>query len=44
MDALDKELESRGLPFVRYADDFAIFVKSKAAARRVYARGWLRIM
>ncbi len=41
MDALDKELESRGLPFVRYADDFAIFVKSEAAARRVYARGWL---
>lgn len=36
LDALDKELESRGLPFVRYADDFAIFVKSEAAARRVY--------
>ena len=36
LDALDKELESRGLPFVRYADDFAIFVKSEAAAQRVY--------
>jgi RNA-directed DNA polymerase len=36
LDALDKELEKRGLPFVRYADDFAIFVKSEAAARRVY--------
>ena len=27
---------TRGLPFVRYADDFAIFVKSEAAAQRVY--------
>ena len=36
LDVLDKELESRGLPFVRYADDFAIFVKSPAAANRVY--------
>ena len=36
LDVLDKELESRGLPFVRYADDFAIFVKSEAAAQRVY--------
>ena len=37
LDALDKELEKRGLPFVRYADDFAIFTKSEAAAQRVYA-------
>jgi RNA-directed DNA polymerase len=37
LDALDKELERRGLPFVRYADDFVIFTKSDAAARRVYA-------
>jgi len=36
LDVLDKELESRGLPFVRYADDFAIFVKSDAASKRVY--------
>ncbi|MEM9942279.1 MAG: reverse transcriptase domain-containing protein [Planctomycetota bacterium] len=36
LDALDKELEKRGLPFGRYANDFAIFVKSKAAAKRVY--------
>ena len=28
---LDKELESRGLRFVRYADDFIIFCKSKRA-------------
>ena len=32
---LDKELEKRGLRFIRYADDFSIFVKSKRAATRV---------
>jgi len=32
---LDNELEKRGLRFVRYADDFSIFVKSKRAAHRV---------
>ena len=32
---LDKELERRGLPFVRYADDSMIFCKSKRAATRV---------
>lgn len=32
---LDKELERRGLRFVRYADDFSIYTKSKAEARRV---------
>ena len=36
LDDLDKELEQRGLPFVRYADDFVIFTKSQAAAQRVY--------
>jgi RNA-directed DNA polymerase len=36
LDDLDKELEKRGLPFVRYADDFIIFVKSEAAAHRVF--------
>lgn len=36
LDDLDKELERRGLPFVRYADDFLIFVRSAAAARRVF--------
>ena len=35
LDKLDKELESRGLHFVRYADDFDIFVKSEMAADRV---------
>lgn len=35
LDKLDKELEQRGLRFVRYADDFDIFVKSAKSARRV---------
>lgn len=35
LDKLDKELEARGLRFVRYADDFNIFVKSEMAAARV---------
>ena len=43
LDKLDKELESRGLRFVRYADDFDVFVKSEMAADRVMASvtGWL---
>ncbi|MFL2102420.1 group II intron reverse transcriptase/maturase [Marinilactibacillus psychrotolerans] len=32
---LDKELEKRGHRFVRYADDFVIYVKSKRAGERV---------
>ncbi len=35
LDELDKELEKRGLHFVRYADDFIIFIRSKRAAKRV---------
>ena len=35
LDKLDKELESRGLCFVRNADDCNIFVKSEMAANRV---------
>jgi RNA-directed DNA polymerase len=35
LDDLDKELERRGLPFVRYADDFAVFAKSRTAAQRI---------
>ena len=35
LDKLDKELEARNLRFVRYADDFVIFVKSEMAANRV---------
>jgi RNA-directed DNA polymerase len=37
LDPLDKELERRGLSFVRYADDIAIFVTSLRAAERVLA-------
>ena len=36
LDDFDKELESRGLRFVRYADDFLVFTKTREAARRVY--------
>ena len=35
LDDLDKELETRGHKFVRYADDCNIYVKSEAAALRV---------
>jgi RNA-directed DNA polymerase len=36
LDDFDKELERRGLRFVRYADDFLVFTKTRMAARRVY--------
>ena len=32
---LDRELEKQGLQFIRYADDFSIYVKTKATARKV---------
>ncbi len=32
---LDRELERQGCRFVRYADDFSIYTKSKASARKV---------
>jgi len=32
---LDKELEKLGLLYIRYADDFSIYVKSKSKAREV---------
>ena len=35
LDELDWELERRGLRFVRYADDFSVFVKSERAGHRV---------
>ncbi len=35
LNELDKELEARGLRFVRYADDCTIVVKSEKAANRV---------
>src|SRR3954470_10376051 len=31
---LDKELEQQGLKYVRYADDFSIYTKSKSEARK----------
>jgi RNA-directed DNA polymerase len=37
LDELDKELEKRGHKFVRYADDFMIYCKSRKAAERVRA-------
>lgn len=37
LDELDKELESRGHRFVRYADDCNIYVKSKRAGERTLA-------
>jgi RNA-directed DNA polymerase len=36
LDDFDKELESRGLHFVRYADDFLVFTKTRESARRVF--------
>jgi group II intron reverse transcriptase/maturase len=35
LDELDKELENRGHCFVRYADDFSIYVRSQTAGERV---------
>src|SRR5918911_4360061 len=35
LDELDQELERRGHRFVRYADDFSVFVRSERAGRRV---------
>lgn len=35
LDELDRELEARGISFVRYADDCNIFVKSERSANRV---------
>lgn len=35
LNKLDKELTARGLRFVRYADDFLVFVRTETAANRV---------
>lgn len=44
LDALDKELEKRGLRFARYADDCNIYTKSARAAQRVLESltGWIK--
>jgi RNA-directed DNA polymerase len=34
LNELDKEMEKRGLRYVRYADDFSIYIKSNHAARK----------
>ncbi len=41
---LDQELTQRGIAFVRYADDIALFVSSERAAKRVLesVKAWLR--
>jgi len=43
LDALDRQLQERGLSFVRYADDCNIYVGSQAAAERTLAsiQGWI---
>jgi len=43
LDPLDKELEQRGVSFVRYADDVAIFASSARSAERILASivGWI---
>jgi group II intron reverse transcriptase/maturase len=38
LDEMDKELESRGLSFCRWADDCNIFVRSQRAAERVMTK------
>ena len=35
LDQLDKYLEEGGLRFIRYADDFSIYTRSKAEARKI---------
>lgn len=35
LNELDKELEKRGHRYVRYADDFSVYVKSEISAKRV---------
>ncbi|MGY5847343.1 reverse transcriptase domain-containing protein [Salegentibacter sp. HM20] len=35
LNELDKELDKRGHRYVRYADDFSVYVRSKPAAKRV---------
>jgi RNA-directed DNA polymerase len=44
LDALDQELERRGLAFSRYADDCNIYVSSQRAAERVLASitAWIK--
>lgn len=36
LNELDRELERRGIRFVRYADDMLLFAKTKRSAQRIY--------
>ena len=44
LDPLDKELEKRGISFVRYADDIALFASSERSAKRIQENitAWLK--
>lgn len=44
LDPLDRELTRRGIAFVRYADDIALFVRSPRSAQRILegTKAWLR--
>ena len=35
LDVLDKEMQKQGLRYVRYADDFSMYAKSKSEAKRI---------
>jgi group II intron reverse transcriptase/maturase len=35
LDVLDKEMKSKGLRYVRYADDFSIYAKTKSEAKKI---------
>ena len=35
LDVLDKEMKSMGLRYVRYADDFSVYAKSKSEAKQI---------
>lgn len=41
LDVLDKEMQGQGLRYVRYADDFSIYAKSKSEAREIGNRIYL---
>ena len=42
LNELDKELEKRGIRFVRYADDMVLFAKCKRSAERILAKQVLK--
>jgi RNA-directed DNA polymerase len=44
LDVLDKQLKSMGLKYVRYADDFSIYTKSKKQAREIGNQVYLYLL